>query len=60
MDAVDHLIEFNRGKRGGHTREIPSPSQEEIWGPLTAEIRASWADPLLRLEMGLPPDKPTE
>lgn len=59
MDAVEDLVEFNRGKRGGWTVQIPTPTPDKIREE-TARIRASWADPLLRLEMGLPPDKPED
>lgn len=49
----DNGLEENRGKRGGWTVKVDAPSPEEIRA-CCERIRASWRDPLLRLEMGLP------
>jgi len=49
----DTSLPENLGKRGGHTIAAPVPSPREI-AEATARIQASWFDPLLRLELGLP------
>lgn len=48
----DTGLEENRGKRGGPTVEVEAPTPEEIRAGCE-RIRASWRDPLLRLELGL-------
>lgn len=48
----DTGLDENRGKRGGPTVEVEAPSIEEIRQRCEV-IRASWEDPLLRLELGL-------
>ena len=57
MDATttitdDTGLAANRGKRGGWTVEVPTPTPKEI-AEGCARVRASWSDPLLRLELGL-------
>lgn len=42
----------NKGKRGGVCVEVEAPSRKEI-RERSAAVRASWFDPMLRLEMGL-------
>lgn len=49
----DTSLPENLGKRGGVTTAAPVPSPREI-AEATARIQASWFDPLLRLELGLP------
>lgn len=48
----DTGLDANKGKRGGPTVEVEAPSEDEIRQRCQV-IRASWADPLLRLELGL-------
>jgi hypothetical protein len=36
----------------GDNRRRPDPSESEIWGPLTAAIRAQWSEEERRLRMG--------
>lgn len=43
----------NKGKSGGICVEVEAPSRREI-AERSAVIRASWFNPLLRLELGLP------
>lgn len=48
----DTGLKANKGKRGGTTVEVEAPSPQEIRQRCQV-IRASWSDPLLRLELGL-------
>lgn len=48
----DTGLKENKGKRGGPTVEVEAPSEREIRQRCEV-IRASWSDPLLRLELGL-------
>jgi hypothetical protein len=41
----DQLADLPRRGRGGlHRRPTPDPTEEEIWGRLTAEIQDKWTD----------------
>ena len=43
--ALANLPTRNRGMGGGRRSQPPAdPTPEQIWGPLTAEIRATWSD----------------
>jgi hypothetical protein len=50
----DTSLVANLGKHGGITVRAPDPTPEELEAA-KARIRASWSDPLLRLQMALPP-----
>jgi hypothetical protein len=43
----------NKGRRGGIFVEVEAPSRREI-AERSAAVRASWFDPMLRLELRLP------
>lgn len=48
----DQSLAENLGKRGGWTVPAPIPTEAEIRERCEI-VRRSWADPLLRLELGL-------
>lgn len=54
----DQCLRENLGQRGGWTVRAPDPSPEEIRQRCEI-VRASWEDPLLRLELGLPDQQHT-